>query len=49
MTTARDIMNPGAECVSEDETLAVAARRMRDTGVGALPILGAKGYSVLLP
>ncbi|MFJ1708227.1 CBS domain-containing protein [Kitasatospora sp. NPDC088346] len=40
MTTAREIMHPGAECVGETETLADAARIMRDRGVGALPICG---------
>lgn len=41
MSTARDIMHRGAECVSEDQTLAEAARLMRDLRVGALPICGA--------
>jgi CBS domain-containing protein len=40
MTTAREIMHRGAECVGEEETLVSAARRMRDLGVGALPICG---------
>jgi CBS domain-containing protein len=40
MTTARDLMTPGAECVNVDETLADAARKMRDLDVGALPICG---------
>ncbi len=40
MTTARDIMHVGAECIGEHETLAQAARRMRDLDVGALPICG---------
>ena len=40
MTTARDIMNSGATCVGEDQTVAEAARMMRDLGVGALPICG---------
>ncbi len=40
MTTARDIMHPGAECVGEHETLQYAAQRMRDLDVGALPICG---------
>ena len=40
MTTARDIMTPGVECVSVGETLVDAARRMRDLDVGALPICG---------
>jgi CBS domain-containing protein len=38
MTTARDIMHPGAQCVGEDEDLMTAARMMRDMEVGSLPI-----------
>ena len=38
MTTARDIMHAGAGCIGEYETLAQAARQMRDLDVGALPI-----------
>ncbi|MFJ3789483.1 CBS domain-containing protein [Kitasatospora sp. NPDC090091] len=40
MIRASDIMHPGAECIREHETLATAARIMRDRGVGALPICG---------
>ena len=40
MTTARDIMTGGAECVREHDSLVDAARRMRDLDVGALPICG---------
>ena len=40
VTTARQIMTGGAECVGENETLVVAARKMRDLNVGALPICG---------
>ena len=40
MTTARDIMHTGAQCITEDQTLAEAAQMMRDLGVGALPICG---------
>lgn len=40
MTTAREIMHQGAECIKEDETLAAAAARMRELNVGALPICG---------
>jgi CBS domain-containing protein len=43
MTTARDIMHSGAECVGESQTLQHAARQMRDLGVGALPICDADG------
>jgi CBS domain-containing protein len=40
MSTARDIMHQGAECVGENDTLEKAARMMRDLRVGALPICG---------
>jgi CBS domain-containing protein len=38
--TARDVMTGGAECVGENETLADAARKMKDLDVGSLPICG---------
>jgi len=40
MTTARDIMHMGAECIGENETLLMAAQKMRDMTVGSLPICG---------
>ncbi|GAA3208217.1 CBS domain-containing protein [Actinocorallia longicatena] len=40
MTTARDLMNPGAECIPAHETLDRAAEMMRELGVGALPVCG---------
>ncbi|MFF8281702.1 CBS domain-containing protein [Streptomyces albus] len=40
MTTAREIMNPGAGCVRTDQTAADAATLMTRLGVGALPICG---------
>ena len=40
MATARDIMTPDATCAGADETVVDAARKMRDLGVGALPICG---------
>lgn len=40
MTTAREIMHAGAECIGEHETLTDAARKMRDLNVGAMPICG---------
>jgi CBS domain-containing protein len=40
MTSARDIMHAGAECIGEGQTLQHAARQMRDLNVGALPICG---------
>jgi CBS domain-containing protein len=38
---ARDIMHPGAECAGEGDSVADAAQKMRDLGVGSLPICGA--------
>jgi CBS domain-containing protein len=43
MTTARDIMHAGPQCVAEHETLTAAAQHMRNLGVGALPICGDDG------
>jgi CBS domain-containing protein len=40
MTTAREIMSGGADCVSVNDTLVDAAKKMRDLDVGALPICG---------
>ena len=40
MTVARDIMTPDPTCVKEDQTLAEAARMMRELDVGARPICG---------
>lgn len=40
MATARDIMTSGATCAGSGETVVEAARKMRDLGVGALPICG---------
>ncbi|MCU1380751.1 MAG: hypothetical protein JWN29_3734 [Acidimicrobiales bacterium] len=40
MTRAREMMHLGAECIQEGETLAEAARKMRDLNVGSLPICG---------
>jgi CBS domain-containing protein len=40
MTTAREIMTEDAECARANEMLDDAARKMRDLGVGALPICG---------
>jgi len=37
---ARDIMHPGAECIGETDSVAAAAQKMRDLGVGSLPICG---------
>ncbi|MEU3459921.1 CBS domain-containing protein [Streptomyces sp. NPDC006733] len=43
MATARDIMHKGVESISEHETLDVAAKRMRDAGIGALAITDSDG------
>lgn len=40
MTTAREMMHLGAECVPINETLDRAAQIMRDKQVGSLPICG---------
>lgn len=40
MAKARDIMTGGAECIGAQETVLDAARKMKDLGVGALPICG---------
>lgn len=40
MTTAREVMSSGADCVQSDQTAADAARLMAELGVGALPICG---------
>jgi len=40
MTTAGEIMHAGASCIGEHESLTAAAQRMREIGVGALPICG---------
>ncbi|MDK0523898.1 CBS domain-containing protein [Streptomyces sp. ML-6] len=40
MTTAREIMTEGAECIGADEPVLLAARKMTEMGVGALPICG---------
>ncbi|MDN3295167.1 CBS domain-containing protein [Streptomyces ficellus] len=40
MTTARQIMTSGAECVGAEESVLDAAKKMTRLGVGALPICG---------
>ncbi|MGI5405086.1 CBS domain-containing protein [Streptomyces sp. CA-135486] len=40
MTTAREIMTAGAECIGAQETVLEAAKKMTELGVGALPICG---------
>ena len=43
MTTARDVMNRGAQTIGEDETLLQAAQHMKSLQIGALPITGGDG------
>ncbi|PZF55264.1 CBS domain-containing protein [Curtobacterium sp. MCSS17_008] len=40
MTTAREIMTEGTQCIGENDTLVDAAKLMADLDVGALPICG---------
>ncbi|OEV04253.1 CBS domain-containing protein [Streptomyces oceani] len=40
MTTAREVMSGGADCVQSDQTVGDAVRLMADLGVGALPVCG---------
>jgi CBS domain-containing protein len=44
MTTARDIMTKGATWVADDTTIADAARRMAEEGVGAVPVCDGQGH-----
>ncbi|MEV5704961.1 CBS domain-containing protein [Actinoallomurus sp. NPDC052274] len=43
MTTAREVMHQGCECLSINENLTTAARRMAEMDVGALPVCGEDG------
>jgi CBS domain-containing protein len=36
----REVMSPDCECVGENDTLADAAKRLAELGVGAMPICG---------
>jgi len=40
MTTAREIMTPGVDCIGEKDNVLDAARKMAELDVGALPICG---------
>lgn len=40
MSVVREFMRTGVECIGEDESLELAARKMRDLDVGSLPICG---------
>ena len=37
---ARDVMSRNTECVSTEDTLETAAKRLADAGVGSMPICG---------
>jgi CBS domain-containing protein len=43
MITARDIMSAGADYLSNDATVAEAARRLADATEGAVPVCDAEG------
>jgi len=43
MTTAREIMTPGADCVGSGTTVEDAARRLAEADVGAMPICNEEG------
>jgi CBS domain-containing protein len=43
MTTAREVMHAGCECLGINERLTNAARRMTELNVGALPVCGEDG------
>ena len=38
--TARDVMTGGTECVGENDSIADAAKRMKELDVGSMPICG---------
>ena len=38
--TARDIMTEGCECAGENDTVADAAKKLSELGVGSMPICG---------
>jgi CBS domain-containing protein len=40
MTSAREIMTPGADCVGSDQSVLDAAKQMKELKVGALPVCG---------
>ncbi|WP_406840492.1 CBS domain-containing protein [Streptomyces sp. AHU1] len=40
MTTAREIMTSGAECIGAEDSVLDAAKKLKDLGVGAMPICG---------
>ena len=38
--TARDVMTPDAQCIGENDSVADAAKRLAELGVGSMPICG---------
>ncbi|GAA4507470.1 CBS domain-containing protein [Actinoallomurus oryzae] len=40
MTTAREVMHSGCECMNINENLATVARRMAELDIGAMPVCG---------
>jgi CBS domain-containing protein len=38
--TAREIMSDGCECIGENESVLDAARKLKELGVGSMPICG---------
>jgi CBS domain-containing protein len=40
MTTAREIMTPGVDCIGESDNVLAAAKKMAELGVGSMPICG---------
>jgi CBS domain-containing protein len=38
--TARDVMTGDAKCIGENDTVLVAAKRLAELGIGAMPICG---------
>jgi CBS domain-containing protein len=40
----KEIMTPNPECISPDDTIQEAARKMRDLDVGLLPVCGAGNH-----
>ncbi|RDI68315.1 CBS domain-containing protein [Nocardia pseudobrasiliensis] len=46
MTTAEQIMHTGVETIPGDAPLTVAARKMRDLGIGALPVCASDGFPI---
>lgn len=40
MATARDVMTPDCECIGENETVRTAAQKLKELGIGSMPICG---------